>query len=367
MLCLVIAVNHLSQFSCLERYSGLKSLYGVDIRVLCEPELQNEAKTVLERKQLPTYDNLVALLRSTRGDLFTFVSGSRFDPTLFDDLAKCIPSCANDRSDVFVTESIYSTTKCVSSVDEAPWLFEICTSEVYLFSRRFLESLDLGYARASNLHSCVGHWLVEAQGITIFPQRSLSLLDSESETVRYPDRLIACIVRKLTEYSDRLESLGLNKYVARDLTAGFCDTLVDRYLGPVYQNVLTNGTRRDQKRLFVEMERWLNGIDRTLLNQVPSIPYYFVRNTIDRYLSLKIGVRRKHLRILKLIFKNMHYNFVLECCTKHKYLYPAALKAASWNSTIPIIWYLLKRKLRGKAGKRTQKANNMTANLQARG
>ncbi|MCL6631797.1 MAG: hypothetical protein K6T63_04115 [Alicyclobacillus herbarius] len=146
------------------------------------------------------------------------------------------------------------------------------------------------------------------------------------------------------ELDKKIREFNLNRYWGLQLRIDFSRILLQKCIGPIYDRALKSRDTQSQEQILLTAEKWIRHLDLTVLNSVPEIEYYFVRHTVNCYLSLSAEARRVHKRILRHVMRNMHYDNYSFYSQRYNRLYPALRRAARVGSTIPIFEYLLRRK-----------------------
>ncbi|WP_157076162.1 hypothetical protein [Alicyclobacillus kakegawensis] len=321
--------------------------------------VKNSSKVVISSEPNNIAENLSQLLDKTSAAYYWFQQGTDNNEYSIGEIVRRIAEVGLHDHDVIVFRSHGDSYRQYSRLEEVPSLLHDADISHMVFHRNLLAKLSREIHSANRQYDPY-EWkaraLLSADWIHVYPLSRQPLLQipsigDEPSDSRILTQIETAIHQFTEEFSSFVENVGrlhINKYIRMELIANYCEELMSGYIGPLYQEVLSRRNRKEQSVMLTLIYRWLNTLDKRTLNSVPSIPYYFVRNTIDRYLSLSWSTRRKHLRILTHILTNMHYNVFQEYRSRHNHLYPAAMAAARWKSTLPIFLYLLRRKLKAR-------------------
>ncbi|WP_067925712.1 hypothetical protein [Alicyclobacillus shizuokensis] len=323
--------------------------------------VKNSSRVVVSSEPNNIAYNLSQLLDKTSAAYYWFPQGTDSHEYSVGEIVRLVAEVGLHDNDVIVFRSHSDSPRQFSRIEEVPSLLHDAEINHMVFHRNLLENLSREIHSASRQYDQY-EWkaraLLNADWIHVYPLARQPLLripsigeeSSDSRIRTQIETTIQEFTEALSSFSENVSRLHINKYIRGELIANYCEELMSGYIGPLYQEVVSRRNRKEQSIMLTLIYRWLNTLDKRTLNSVPSIPYYFVRNTIDRYLSLSWFTRRKHLRILTYILTNMHYNVFQEYRSRHNKLYPAAMRAAQWKSTLPIFLYLLRRKLKAKRG-----------------
>jgi hypothetical protein len=161
-----------------------------------------------------------------------------------------------------------------------------------------------------------------------------------------PTEFFEFINDQITKYINMLGKIKVNKYIKNALVINYYEMIVSKQIGLKYKEIIKSKNGSLQVNFLNQLEKWLKAIDLEVLSFIPAIRYYFIRWSIDNYNSISYFAKRRHIRIVKYIVNNMHFDSHQIYLSKHAKLYPAAIKAARLNSVVPIYLYLAKRKLK---------------------
>ncbi|MED1468589.1 hypothetical protein [Bacillus salipaludis] len=183
---------------------------------------------------------------------------------------------------------------------------------------------------------------------TILNSEYVSIIPLEIENLRYESisMFFQSTEEQIKKLSNLLNQIKLNKYIKYYIIKNLYELIVTTHIGPIFKDIIYGKNSTQQVLFLKEFEKWLKKIDLNFLSYIPAIRYFFIRWSIDHYNSFSYTAKRQHIKILKYIINNMHFDSHQIFIKKYNKMFPAAMTAVKLNSIIPIYKYLLKRRLK---------------------
>ncbi|MEK5444553.1 hypothetical protein [Fredinandcohnia sp. FSL W7-1320] len=224
-------------------------------------------------------------------------------------------------------------------IEDVPLLFVDKSLNNIMFARSILENSIEYPDQFSWKINC----LLNSQFVSINPIKQ-NIINNDD------DQDLATYFNSYSEQIKRVKNLlsktKMNIYIRNAILKNLYEIIIGNQIGLTYKKIIKESNSNNQVNFLNQFYKWLKEIDIRILSFIPAIRYYFIRWTIDNYLSFSYAAKRQHLNVLKYIISNMHFDTHQTYIQKHNKMYPAALNAAKINSTIPIYLYLIKRKFK---------------------
>lgn len=276
------------------------------------------------------------ILKVSRTNYFLFqnVNEDLYNLNKFIDLIKKNPF--NNKSKSIIAFTMPTKPKDKYLVEDAPYLFINKEISNIVFSRPILEYSVISQSQ----YEWKIQTLLNSQYILI------NSMENENSNIEDISMYFQKSIKQLNKFSSFLNQLNINEYSKKTLFRNLFEQIVSSQISILYKKVIKEKKGIVQVEFLKQIEEWLKVIDIQILSLVPAIRYYFIRWSIDNYSSLSYLAKRQHLKILKYIIKNMHFDSYQVYMKKHNKLFPAAIMSTKLNSIIPIYIYLIKRKLK---------------------
>ncbi|WP_141603608.1 bifunctional glycosyltransferase/CDP-glycerol:glycerophosphate glycerophosphotransferase [Terrilactibacillus laevilacticus] len=136
------------------------------------------------------------------------------------------------------------------------------------------------------------------------------------------------------------------------LQAYYYERVMTYEIWPAFRAVINSRNNRIQKEGFYLVANWIDSLDNIVFNKIPAIRYFLIRETINRFISIKYRSRASYVKLLKIILSKMDEKSANAFLNRHRVYMNLALNSVRSNSTSSIHKYSLKKKFKSKFNKK---------------